>query len=494
MNNPRVLVLSLFGAISVSAQTEVLTRGPYLQSCSSTSIVIRWRTDLGVNSEVHYGTNSTNLDRVQTLPGNRTEHEVRIAGLSADTKYYYSVGSSSHVLAVSTNHFFSTSPTTIKSTRIWAIGDFGWADGGAGMVRDSYATYSQGLPTDVWLMLGDNYYVGVQRAIFDFYPDFLRNTCFWPTLGNHDITPVEGAGIYTDAFTLPTGGQCGGVPSNSELYYSFNHANIHFVVLDSTSTGRATNGVMLQWLEQDLSAVDADWLIAIWHHPPYTKGSHDSDVQVESIDMRQNAVPILERYGVDLVLSGDSHVYERSFFINGHYGPSPTFNASMKVQAGSGRTNETGAYTKPIGRAGADRGTIYIVMGCSARGDVRYGLNHPAMYFGNAAIGSVVIDVNGNRLDAKMLVGFAPYPINDYFTIIKTGSRSPKLQISRVGSEARVSWPTNTAAFMLQSVARITQSNTWSAVTNGMMTNNGENVVNVPFNGTNQFFRLQSSP
>jgi hypothetical protein len=36
--------------------------------------------------------------------------------------------------------------------------------------------------------------------------------------------------------------------------------------------------------------------------------------------MRQYAAPILERYGVDLVLSGHSHNYERSYLLDGHYG------------------------------------------------------------------------------------------------------------------------------------------------------------------------------
>lgn len=493
MNAVRLLVV-LLAAVSVHAQIEAITRGPYLQSCNSTSIVIRWRTDFAVDSQLRYGTNAANLDQSNALAGSRNEHEIKVVGLSSDTKYYYSVGSSNRVLAASTNHFFVTTPQSAKPTRIWALGDFGWADAGAGMVRDSYAAYSRGRPTDVWLMLGDNFYVDIQQAIFDFYPDFLRNTCFWPTLGNHDITMGAEGLVYTNAFTLPANGEGGGVPSYSELYYSFNHANVHFVVLDSTFSSRATNGAMLTWLQEDLAAADADWLITIWHHPPYTRGSHNSDSLIESIEMRQNVNPILEQYGVDLVLCGHSHVYERSFFINGHYGPSSTFNSSLKVQAGSGRTNETGAYTKSIGRAGANRGTVYIVMGCSARSAVAHGLNHPAMYFGNGAIGSLVIDINGNRLDANMLVGFTPYPINDYFTMIKTGSRPPKLQIARAGAETTVSWPTNSGAFNLQSISRVASSNAWIMATNSVTTSNGENVVKVPLTGSNQFFRLQNSP
>ena len=69
-------------------------------------------------------------------------------------------------------------------------------------------------------------------------------------------------------------------------------------------------------------------MIAFCHHPPYTKGSHDSDADIELMEMRQNALPILEDAGVDLVLSGHSHSYERSFLIDGHYGTSSTFTSA----------------------------------------------------------------------------------------------------------------------------------------------------------------------
>jgi len=75
---------------------------------------------------------------------------------------------------------------------------------------------------------------------------------------------------------------------------------------------RATNSPMANWLRADLDANTNQWLIAFWHHPPYSKGSHDSDDEIELIEMRQNIVPILEAHGVDLVVCGHSHNYERS--------------------------------------------------------------------------------------------------------------------------------------------------------------------------------------
>ena len=104
---------------------------------------------------------------------------------------------------------------------------------------------------------------------------------------------------------------------------------------------------MLTWLQNDLASTTQPWVIAFFHHPPYSKGSHDSDTDIELKEMRQNALPILENAGVDLVLSGHSHSYERSFLIDGHYGTSSTFTSAMKKNGGSGREDGTGAYRKP---------------------------------------------------------------------------------------------------------------------------------------------------
>jgi 3',5'-cyclic AMP phosphodiesterase CpdA len=90
---------------------------------------------------------------------------------------------------------------------------------------------------------------------------------------------------------------------------------------------------MLTWLKADLEANSRDWLIAFWHSPPYTKGSHDSDNLFDNLgnmtEMRENAVRVLESYGVDLVMCGHSHIYERSYLINGHYGFSDSLEPEM---------------------------------------------------------------------------------------------------------------------------------------------------------------------
>src|SRR5439155_1634246 len=172
-----------------------------------------------------------------------------------------------------------------------------------------------------------------QAAVFNMYPEMLRKTVLWPAYGNHDGSAADSAtntGPYYDIFTLPKQAEAGGVASGTEAYYSFDYANIHFVELESYETDRSPTGPMLTWLQRDLAANTQPWVIVFFHHPPYSKGSHDSDTEIELMEMRRNALPILENFGVDLVLCGHSHSYERSFLIDGHYGDSTTFSAAME--------------------------------------------------------------------------------------------------------------------------------------------------------------------
>lgn len=417
------LVLKFAGP---DAQAQVLTRGPYLQSGTESSIVVRWRTDLPTDSRVSFGAAPGALNFIAEDAGSRTEHEVFLPGLLPDTRYFYAVGSTTARLAGGdTNHWFITAPPpgTAKPTRVWAIGDFGTQLPGQIAVRDAYASYTGPRPTDLWLMLGDNaYYYGTdleyQLGVFNIYTNLLRQVVAWPTLGNHDTYSVESTGnhAYFDIFTLPTDGRAGGVASGTEHYYSFDYGRVHFICLDSMESSRSPTGPMAQWLTNDLAHANADWIIAYCHHPPYSRGSHDSDVESELILMRENIVPLLEQGGVDLVLSGHSHSYERSALLDGHYGYSAGMSPTNRINGGDGRDNGAGAYHKPRGGPVAHYGTVYAVVGSSgwATGGQ---LNHPAMQVSLNQLGSLVLDITSNRLDATFLRENGA--TNDWFTLLK---------------------------------------------------------------------------
>ncbi len=409
------------------AEAQTLVRGPYLQSGTSSSVIVKWRTDEATESVVHYGLDPDGLTLSATNSTSTTEHAVQLTGLSADVKYFYAVGTSSVTLAGGdSDHFVVTAPVpgTAKPTRIWVIGDSGTANDNARAVRDAFLEFTESRDPDLWIMLGDNAYddgtdAEYQAAVFDTYPQVLPRTVLWPTLGNHDGRSADStteSGPYYDIFSLPRNGEAGGVASETEAYYSFDYGNMHFICLDSYETDRSADGAMMTWLEADLDANDREWVIAFWHHAPYSKGPRDSDEVGRSILLRENAVPLLERYGVDLVLTGHSHAYERSYLIDGHYGFSDTFTDAMKKNPGDGSATGDGAYQKPVAVGAPRAGAVYVVAGTA--GYVKPGpFNHPAMAVSIETLGSMVLDVNGSRLDAMFLDSTGN--IRDDFAILK---------------------------------------------------------------------------
>ncbi len=411
-------------------------RGPYLQNGTPDAATIRWRTDIPTGSHVWLGPQPSALVQAHADPTLRTEHEVRLTGLPADTRLFYAIGDGGGVLAGGdAGHWLRTLPPPGQPApaRIWVLGDSGSANQNARAVRDAYATFTGARPTDVLLMLGDNAYdLGLdpeyQAAVFEMYPGVLRQTFLWPTLGNHDASSARSgsqSGVYYDVFSLPRNGEAGGVPSGTEAYYSFDRGHVHFVCLDSQDSDRSLSGAMLTWLRADLQANRNRWLIAFFHHPPYSKGSHDSDNVWDSNgrmrDMRQAALPILEQHGVDLVLTGHSHSYERSFLVDGHHGESWTLQPAMVLDRGDGWSLGDGAYGKPTAGPGAREGAVYVVAGSA--GKISGGpLNHPVMYVGLNQLGSLVLDVDGDRLQGSFVT--AAGTVADRFTIEKGVQRT----------------------------------------------------------------------
>jgi hypothetical protein len=420
-----VLAVAALVLSSSPARAQTVIRGPYLQLAKPGGVTVRWRTDLPTNSVVQYGT-TVALGASASTPTPTTEHAVSLGGLPAGAKHYYAVGHAGGTLAGGdTSHFFVTAPTpgSIVPTRIWVLGDSGKANQGARRVRDAYQGFTGSRGTDVWLMLGDNAYndgtdAEFQAAVFAKYPEQLRQVALWPTFGNHDANSASSetqTGPYYDVFSLPTGGEAGGVASSTEAYYSFDHANVHFICLDSDDSDRSPGSEMLQWLEADLQSTSQDWIIAYWHHSPYARGGMDSDVEYHGTEMRENALPLLEAYGVDLVLSGHDPSYQRSVLVDGHYGLASSFTPEMAVNAGDGRQGGDGPYHKPSGLA-PNAGTVYTVAGNGASSSSGP-FDHPTTVVGMNRLGSVVIDVDGDRLDARLVDDNGA--VADSFTVLK---------------------------------------------------------------------------
>ncbi|MBL8728472.1 MAG: metallophosphoesterase family protein [Planctomycetes bacterium] len=428
-----------------------IVRGPYLQNGTPSSAVVRWRTNVPTATQLWTGAAPTTLQSSWFDPTLRTEHTATVTGLSAETLYHYQVGDAAGPLpGQAGTTTFRTLPAAgaVRPLRAWVLGDAGTGTPSQLAVRDRFATFAAARPADAILMLGDNAYdsgtdAEYQTGMFDVYRDFLATTFCWSTLGNHDAlsaTTSTQTGVYYDVFDLPQAGEGGGLPSGTEAYYSFDRGHVHFVCLDSMDSDRTATGAMMTWLVTDLAATSGRWIVAYFHHPPYSFGSHDSDDVQDSggrmQDMRQVALPILEAGGVDLVLCGHSHSYERSFLLDGHYGSSSTLQPGMVLDQGDGADLGDGHYAKPTAGAAPHEGAVYVVAGSA--GKISGGpLNHPAMRVSLNALGSLVLDFDGDRLDASF-VGLTG--VEDNFTLVKGEARTlvrdqPRVSVAAAGRQ-----------------------------------------------------------
>ncbi|MEQ8849733.1 metallophosphoesterase [Botrimarina sp.] len=449
-----------------------VTRGPYLQLATPESVTVVWRTDGPIDPVVRYGAAPDELDaatrsvtvrvsadvaaespepyslekvlydepyarsadrrvgdRDPSTPAGTYQYEARIDGLSPGEVGYYAVCDGDRVLAgADAEHRFAASPAagTPADLRLWVVGDSGNGSRDQHRVFEAMRAFaaSSGRSPDAFIHVGDMAYgdgadVEFQRFFFDVYQPTLRNTVCWPTMGNHEGHTSRGVsqfGPYYDAYVLPTGGEAGGVASGTEAYYSFDLGKVHFVCLDSHDLDRSASGAMARWLQADLEMTHADWLIAFWHHPPYTKGSHDSDRERQLIEMREHLMPLLEAGGVDLVLSGHSHIYERSMLIDGAYA-TPTVGEGVVLDDGDGRPDGDGPYRKSAGLE-PHNGTVAIVAGHGGAGTSRKG-TMPIMREIILENGSVILDLAGDTLDGVMIDQHGAR--RDHFQLVKRG-------------------------------------------------------------------------
>ncbi len=441
-----------------------LRRAPYLQVPTTDSITIRWRTDESARytSVVRYGKSPDALDKAvearelpRHFPGVR-DWQATIEKLDPDTKYYYALEADRATLCgADENHWFRTASPIGKARklRFWLLGDSGSnrprdddlkkvlaADGPMDpiKVRNGFRKFNKGHALDGIILLGDNSYpTGTdeqyQASFFNVYADELRSIPLWPCTGNHDLDDA-----YRYLFTTNSRGKAGGTASGSMFYYSADIANLHLVVLDpwkqwlqeTTDEAHLPWKKQLAWFEKDLAATSQEWIFVVQHFPVYCQGDYNSDTNGPLTQLRERLVPICDRFGVDLCLSGHDHTYQRSFLLHGHVGLSKTFDVKKHVKhASDGRT------APMVKRAGPDSGTLYVVNGTGGGSRKKAKITHPAMIpfkagpeksRGLAIPSSLVIEIEDRTLRGWQVD--VNGQVLDQFTLVHEGDRRKALQ------------------------------------------------------------------
>ncbi|GAA2344824.1 metallophosphoesterase family protein [Dactylosporangium salmoneum] len=324
-------------------------------------MVVSWTTPTSVTgAKVHVGTLSGGYGRIvradtvhYTDAKSGSEvliHHARLDNLRPDTEYAYAAV---HDGGTPMPGFFRTAPRGRARFTFTSFGDQGTPTMGkqttpAGATSPIWVNDNLGSPAagDVvagveriapllHLVNGDLCYANISdnrvRTWSDWFINNSRSARFrpWmPAAGNHENElgngPI-GYGAYQSYFSLP---DAGGDDETRGLWYAFTVGSVRFISLNNDDVAYQdggnsyvrgySGGAQKRWLEAELSRTranrDIDWIVVVMHQ-----------VVISTVDkfngadrgIREEWVPLFDKYGVDLVVCGHEHHYERSFPIRG---------------------------------------------------------------------------------------------------------------------------------------------------------------------------------
>lgn len=306
-----------------TARAVSFIRFPYLQNVTADTATIIWATFEPGSGSARIVSESQDIEvpaRVRVLLPAEThltvpmyQFQVDASGLTAGSSYSYSIYLDGDEITPPGRAAFRTPGD--GPFRFLAFGDSGQATPAQLQLANRMASED----ADLAIHVGD---IAYQSATFDdfhfkhfnYYFRLLQQVPFFPVAGNHEYETSNAAPFLT-LHSPPVRS----VPSADRgRYYSFDWSNVHFVALDSNLPLLRSvdgTGAMLRWLENDLRLTRKFWKVAYFHHPPYAAGPNERDPL--SILTRERLVPILERAGVQLVLSGHEHSYQRTVPLRG---------------------------------------------------------------------------------------------------------------------------------------------------------------------------------
>lgn len=295
---------------------------PYLQYATPTSIIIKWETKIEVQGSVIYSEDDS-FDNTVTEASPVKIHEIKLKNLKPATKYYYKVSFENTILEKAS---FTTAP--VPGTSNWRMVAYG---DNRTFPETHRRIVSQILKLDPSMVIhsGDlvsngNNYEEWKLEYFDPMKGLSENITVFPSLGNHERNSPH----YYEYMSLPD--------ENGESFYSFDYGNAHFIALNSNALEAPfdLNSAQTQWLIKDLKKhADAEWKIAFFHHPLFrcqpTRGIEPQ---------RWVWQEIFDEYGVDLVVNGHDHYYQRTYAI-GNYQGKPSRGIYHIISGGGGANN-----------------------------------------------------------------------------------------------------------------------------------------------------------
>jgi uncharacterized protein (TIGR03437 family) len=331
--------------IAQQAPGPVFTRYPNIQNLSASGGSIVWALTSLVPGTVvvvdpsGYGAtfqaSVTEFEAAATgLPQTYYQYVATIANLNPGTVYTYQVQAGHQAMASAL-----TRPLEFTTPGSGAFNFINFADSGEGNA-EQLALRLQMVSETVSLAIANGdlayelaTYASIEENYYGVYQEIMAQVPFFASLGNHEYM-TDNANPTLAARVTPTAG----VPAADQgRYYSFDWGNAHFVALDSNTPlddAIAGTGEMLAWLDNDLQSTSKFWKIVFFHHPGYATGVHQDEPPAGEV--RQGIVPILEKYGVQLVLNGHEHTYQRTYELLGGQVVAPNSGGVVYITSGGG--------------------------------------------------------------------------------------------------------------------------------------------------------------
>jgi predicted phosphodiesterase len=278
----------------------------YLLGVTGNSARILWETLTPMEGRVGFGLTAGSLSETVKHEGETFMHDITITGLKPGTKYFFTARSGDLSAGEGS---FTTDPGPGVPFRVGVLSDTHYTDFTKAvterlMARDPHMAILSG----DYLAQGEE---ADQWDAFFFRPasEFLRNVPTYIAAGNHDASGRHWSRRY-----LPYAKDT----DHGARYFTFHYGNAQFIALTHYDTPLTPGSPQYNWLIEQLNSEawkSARWRFVYYHQPPYSLGWKRWETGGD-LDIRTHILPLLEKHGTTMVLSGHTHSHERGY-LNG---------------------------------------------------------------------------------------------------------------------------------------------------------------------------------
>lgn len=297
-----LVLLYHFSCLVLNGEQPLISKGPYIQSPSSNSMTIMWESPVNLPATVFYGIGE-NLSKLEVKERKRASsslgallsstnfyiYKARINGLQPATTYSYFIQIGNTNTPVKK---FRTFPVHNEKVKFIVYGDTRSNPD----IHKKLASHFKSFSPEFILHTGDLVSRGSRYQVWGrefFFPleNVIDEIPIFPVIGNHE----EKSENYFNYFDLP----------NQKSYYSFQIGPLFILALDYHFQKNTDD--QYKFAQRALESTKAPWKIVTVHVPMFNIGGHFSGWG------HKYYLPLFHKTGVDLVIAGHSHIYERFY-------------------------------------------------------------------------------------------------------------------------------------------------------------------------------------